>query len=155
MTRRSAAVATAVAVAWLTQAGCWSAREAATAPAPVAVPPGPAPSAPQPEPPDDASCVVVSKEAEAEMRERGKGRTVRWLIVYHGTCSDAPALGIYARERDVPRDAVEARAKGFDFALTREVADLLDEWGSVIVECPAGYHSKWLSARFADKERAE
>ncbi|NQT86201.1 hypothetical protein HQ560_05510 [bacterium] len=148
-------IVVALVVAGLTQAGCSAAREAATLPAPVVVTATDVPSTPQPEPSVDDWYITVSKEAEAEMRERCKRTTIRWLVVYNGTCSDAPALGLYARDQDVPHDAIAGRAKGFDFALTRKVADLLDEWGSVIIECHASYNSNWLSARFADKARVE
>lgn len=93
--------------------------------------------------------VRVAESAAALLRDDPgpDGTTIR-LVLSIGGREGAPALGVRRHHGGVPPGMVEARTREALFLLEKGVADLVPEWGDVIIESDSDSR-EGLSARFA------
>jgi len=107
--------------------------------------------APEADTPQDTPSVTLRADARAELEKRRAAGKTSWQITYNGTCSGAPSLGIYSVLTDIDPDATIEQIDGIGFVLDRQTADLVPQWGPVIIRCMFPGSSD-LIAEFAERD---
>ena len=78
--------------------------------------------------------VKLTAGACAEMTQRAADAPGGWIVMYNGTCSGAPALGIHPAAAHVPDDAVAVEVRGVALLIEADVAGLQGLWGDLVID---------------------
>lgn len=76
--------------------------------------------------------IIFTEAAKTELKQQSNKK---WLISYNGTCSGAPALGFFPGDGKEVADGLRVEMEGATIILEKNVANLLEEWGCITLDC--------------------